>query len=352
MISKENLSMLVANDNLPAFRVKQILQAVYKEGISDFSQITTLPPAFREKLEKEQTLYCFEILKKLQSPDGRTVKALFKMKDGALIEGVLMRFNDGRNSVCVSCQVGCGLKCGFCATGTMGLKRNLTAEEIFDQVLYFNSYLRQLAKNEKKEKGNEKGARVDHVIFMGMGEPMMNFDNVTQAITYMNDPDYLEIAARHITVSTAGVVPGIEKLTQFPLQINLAVSLHAPNQKLRESIMPIARAFNLEKLMAALVEYSEKTHRRVSYEYVMLKDINDSEETARELSALIKGQNCHVNLIPYNQTYLGFTNAGKSRIDAFKEVVESHDIPVTVRVSLGQDIDAACGQLAVKEQRP
>ncbi len=349
MINKETLSLLVKNDNLPAFRVKQILQAIYKEGVEDFNQITTLPPEFRKKLADEQKLYCFQIIKKLQSPDGKTVKALFKMHDGALIEGVLMRFKDGRNSVCVSCQVGCGLKCAFCATGTMGLKRNLSAEEIFDQVLYFNSYLRQLAKTQNQGKGNEKGARVDHVIFMGMGEPMMNFDNVTLAIEYMNDPEYLEIAARHITVSTSGIVTGIEKLIQFPLQINLAVSLHAPNQKLRESIMPVARAFNLDQLMASLKEYNDKTHRRVSYEYVMLKNINDSDTIARELAALLKDQNCHVNLIPYNQTYLGFTNAGKTRIDAFKNILESHNIPTTVRVSLGQDIDAACGQLAVKE---
>lgn len=349
MYTKEFLKSFAETNSLPGFRVKQIMHSIYKDGVVDQLQINQLPMEARQKLKDEKPLFCFEILKELQSPNGNTVKALFKMKDGALIEGVLMRFNDGRNSVCVSSQVGCGLKCAFCATGTMGLKRNLTAEEIFDQVLYFNSFLRRLAKTQNQSKANEKGARVDHIIFMGMGEPFMNYDNVIQSIKYMNDPDYLEIAARHITVSTSGIVPGIEKLAEFQLQINLAVSLHAPNQKLRESIMPVARAFNLEKLMNSLKEYVDKTHRRVSYEYVMLKDINDSEATARELAQLIKGQRCHVNLIPYNQTYLGFTNAGKSRIDKFKEILESHDIPTTVRVSLGQDIDAACGQLAVKE---
>lgn len=347
MITKESLVLFAKNNSLPDFRVTQILQAIYKEGADKISNITTLPTELRETLSTQNSLFCFDPVREVRSVSGNTVKALFKMRDGALIEGVLMRFNDGRNSVCVSSQVGCGLKCAFCATGTMGLKRNLTAEEIFDQVLYFNSYLKKKASSKKE---NLKGTRVDHIIFMGMGEPLMNYDAVIQSIQYFNDPEYLGIAARHITVSTSGIVPGIKRLADFPLQINLAVSLHAPNQKMRQSFMPIAKGFSLDQLMESINEYIHKTHRRVSYEYVMLKDVNDSPETARELGKLIKGQRCHVNLIPYNQTYLGFSNAGKSRIDAFKEIIESLGIPTTVRVSLGQDISAACGQLAVEEK--
>jgi len=208
-------------------------------------------------------------------------------------------------------------------------------------VLYFDQMLK-----------SEQGARVTHVIFMGMGEPFLNYDNVIGAIRTLNDPDCLNLAARHITVSTSGIVPSINKLADFPLQVNLAVSIHAPNQELRESMMPIAKAYKLDQLIAALKAYGDKTKRRISYEYVMLYDKNDSPELARQLAELIRGQRAHVNLIPYNETYLGFKNAGKSRIDHFREILESYKIPTTVRVSLGQDISAACGQLAVEERKP
>ncbi len=222
----------------------------------------------------------------------------------------------------------------------MGFLRNLTAEEIADQVLYFDH---RLKKNEK----NQLCSRVNHVIFMGMGEPFLNYEEVMKSVKILNDPDLLNIAARHITVSTSGIIPCIEKLAQEKIQINLAVSIHAPNQALREKLMPIAKAYKLDALICAIKAYIQKTRRRVSYEYVMLKNINDSEDLAREFAKLIKGQQCHVNLIPYNETYLGFSNAGKSRINRFREILESFDIPVTVRVSLGQDIAAACGQLVL-----
>ncbi|MBP9718345.1 23S rRNA (adenine(2503)-C(2))-methyltransferase RlmN [Candidatus Gracilibacteria bacterium] len=339
MKSKDNLIELCKELGVPTFRAKQVLQAIYKEGKNSYADIAVLPKEVREIFTERAPIFCFTVEREVKSPLGNTVKTLFKLPDGALIEGVLMRFSDGRNSVCISSQVGCGLKCSFCSTGTMGFKRNLTAEEISDQVLYFDQLL-------KKE-----NTRVDHIVFMGMGEPMLNYDNVMTAIRTFNDPDCLHIAARHITVSTSGVVPGIKKFMKEPLQINLAVSLHAPNQALRESFMPIAKAYKLDELMATLQLYMETTKRRVSYEYVMLKNINDSPEIAQQLAQLIKGQLCHVNLIPYNETYLGFSNAGKSRIDTFRQIVESYDVPVTVRVSLGQDISAACGQLAAKETK-
>lgn len=337
MLPRRILEPLIAELKLPKFRLKQILHAVYREGIACYDTMTVLPKEARELLAARAPIYSFTVVHEVASKSGDTVKSLFKMHDGQLVEGVLMRFADGRNSVCVSSQVGCGLKCGFCATGTMGFKRHLSSEEIADQVLYFDHYLKK------------HDSRVDHVIFMGMGEPFLNYDNVMESIRTMNDPECLGIAARHITVSTSGIVPGIEKFMNEDLQLNLAISIHAPIQKIRESIMPIAKAYSLPVLMDVLKRYVEKTHRRISYEYVMLKNINDSPECARELGKLIVGQRCHVNLIPYNQTYLGFSNAGKSRIDHFREIVESYKIPVTVRVSLGQDINAACGQLAVKE---
>lgn len=336
MLSKIQLQKLLETGKFPKYRATQIMDAVYKQHCTDLNAVHVLPLALREFLKDRLHIYSFEKEKEVISPSGDTVKTLFKLPDGKLIEGVLMRFKKGRNSVCVSSQVGCGLKCSFCATGTMGFTRNLTAEEIADQVLYFDAYLAP------------QKSRVTHVVFMGMGEPMLNYEEVLKAVKILNDKEALGIAARHITISTSGVIPGIEKLAAEPLQINLAISLHAPLQELRASIMPIARAYKLDALMSALKKYLEKTGRRISYEYVMLRDINDTPELAQQLGKLIAGQLCHVNLIPYNETYLGFKNAGKSHIDHFREIVESYKIPVTVRVSLGQDISAACGQLAVK----
>lgn len=332
MISKQVIAAYCKEKAIPAYRAKQILHAIYKEGKRNFSDISVLPRELQKSFASDMPIFSFEVAREVASPTGDTVKTLFKLHDGKLVEGVLMRFRDGRNSVCISSQVGCGLKCVFCATGTMGFTRNLTAEEIADQVLYFNNLV-----------------RINHVIFMGMGEPFLNYDEVMKSVKILNDPDCLGIAARHITVSTSGVIPGIEKLAQEKPQINLAISIHAPNQALREKLMPIAKAYKLDALMSAIKLYIQKTHRRVSYEYVMLKNINDSEDLARQLGKLIKGQQCHVNLIPYNETYLGFSNAGKSRIDHFREILESFVIPVTVRVSLGQDISAACGQLAIEK---
>lgn len=361
MIYKQALEDYLKTNNIPAFRGKQVLHAVYKEGIRDIQDIKVLPKNIKERL-KDLSVFSLKMERETVSKQKDTVKALFKLRTERsgtkgfapanpardvteveatprfdLVEGVLMRFKNSRNSVCVSSQVGCPLRCAFCATGSLGFKRNLSAEEITDQVLYFDHWL--------KEK--ESGANVTHVVFMGMGEPLLNYENVISAVSEMNDPDCLGIGARHITISTAGVIPGIKRLEREDIQVNLAVSLHAPNQKLRESFMPIAKSFKLPDLMETIKSYIQKTHRRVSYEYVMLKDINDSPALAKELASLLRGQLCHVNLIPYNETYLGFTNAGRAKIDEFKEILESFKIPVTVRVSLGQDIAAACGQLAI-----
>lgn len=326
MIFRQPLIDFFKKRNIPQYRVKQLMHAVYCEGKKSYDDIKVLPKDLRTELKKHFPIFSFTISKEIISNSGNTTKTLFKLKDGAEIEGVLMKFKDGRKSVCVSSQVGCGLKCAFCATGQMGFKRNLNASEIVDQVLYFDQF--------------------DHVVFMGMGEPMLNYDAVMEAIRIINDPEYLGIGARNITISTSGIIPGIKRLAGEKLQVGLAISLHAPNQILREKLMPIAKSYKMPELMSAVKEYIKQTGRRVSYEYVMLNNINDSVNLAKELVQLLKGQMCHVNLIPYNETYLGFKNSGKNRISKFSEILKIAKIPVTVRVSLGQDIAAACGQLS------
>lgn len=336
MISQKELEEILVRKKEPKYRARQVLNAIYKEGKNDFSLLTALPAELREFLRQNIRIFSFKEAKDTISPDKKVMKTLFKLSDEKSIEGVLMKFSDGRNSVCVSSQVGCGLRCAFCATGTMGFFRNLGSEEISDQVLYFD------------QKCKKEGSRVTHVVFMGMGEPFLNYENVMKACDVLRDKNCLGIAARRITISTSGVIPGIEKFTNENSQINLAVSLHAPNQDLREKLMPIAKSYKLENLMDAIKAYIKLTHRRVSYEYVMLRGVNDSTDQARELAKLISGQMCHLNLIPYNETYLGFKNSGEARISHLKKTLESFGIPVTVRVSLGQKVKAACGQLTLE----
>ncbi|MBU0667755.1 23S rRNA (adenine(2503)-C(2))-methyltransferase RlmN, partial [Patescibacteria group bacterium] len=290
MISYQKLLEKITCIGIPKYRAGQILHAICKEGKESYSCITTLPLDLQGILEHEIPILSIKPLHIGKTKDGGTIKALFNTVDGRKIESVLMHFKDGRNSVCVSSQVGCRLGCKFCATGTMKFGRDLTSEEIADQVLYFQQQL--LKKNQ----------HVTNVIYMGMGEPLMNYEEVIDSIKILNQKNGLNIGARNITVSTSGICENIDKLAVLPLQINLAVSLHAPSQQLREKIMPIARKYPLNQLMSAINHYINKTNRRVSYEYVMLKGINDGPEQAGQLVALIKDQLCHVNLIPYNAT--------------------------------------------------
>lgn len=340
MIAKTALEQWFSEHKLPKYRVKQVLHAVCQEGKDSYDQISTIPEELQKKLAKEVPIFSLKPIIVMKSKDGCTTKALFELTDGKRIEAVLMRFQDGRSSVCVSSQVGCQLGCKFCATGTMKFGRNLTGEEIADQILF---YAQLLHKEEKK---------ISNIVFMGMGEPFMNYDNVLESVRIMNDKDGLNIGARNITISSSGICEGIEKLANEPIQVNLAISLHAPNQALRQKIMPIARRYSLDQLMSAIKSYLEKTNRRVSYEYVMLKDINDHEQEAIELAELVKGQLCHVNLIPYNATYIeGISGSDRSNIIRFRDIVKAAGIPITVRVTIGQDIDAACGQLANKAEK-
>jgi 23S rRNA (adenine2503-C2)-methyltransferase len=323
--------------NIPAFRAKQVFHGIFKEGKSSYGEMTTLPKKEMDILTNSLPILCLHKVNHIFSKDRKTEKVLFELKDGNCIESVLMQFEDGRKSVCVSTQIGCQMGCTFCATGKMKFGRNLTAEEIADQVLFFAMPI------------IKKGGNITNVVYMGMGEPFMNYDNVIKSVQMLNDKNALNIGVRNITISTCGVCEGIDSLADSGLQVNLAISLHAPNQELRAKIMPIARKYNLDQLMESIKKYIDKTNRRVTYEYIMLKNINDSEENAKELTGLLKGQLCHINLIPYNATgRIEISRSDKERIGTFKDIILKSHIPVTVRVSLGQDIMAACGQLANK----
>ena len=281
----------------PKFRLKQIQEALYKKLISNWNEATFLPLDLREKLNKNVPLDIKADV--LVSKKEDSIKAKITLHDGLQIESVLMRHKDGRNTVCVSSQVGCPLGCLFCATGKMGFKRNLTADEIIEQVVFFDRYLSTLG-----------GQKVTNVTFMGMGEPFLNYDNVLDAVKILNSKDFLNIGARSISISTAGIVEGIEKLSNEGLQLNLAISLHAPNDKLRSSLMPIDKRYPLENVLKAVDEYIKKTKRKVMFEYVLINGINDSDECAKELAKIMSarggsasgGKLYFVNLILYNPT--------------------------------------------------
>jgi len=316
------------------FRFKQVRTAVYSRLISDWDEATDLPAGLRETLKKSVPLSTVEALTEAASRRGDTTKALMRLVDGNLIETVLMRHRDGRNTVCVSSQAGCAMRCAFCATGKSGFKRNLTADEVVDQVLHF-------ARSLKKD-----GAHVTNVVFMGMGEPMHNFDAVMEAVRTLNGADGLEIGARHISISTCGIVPGIDRLAGEPLQINLAISLHAPNDALRSKLMPVNAAYPLDRLMDAVRSYVEATNRRVLFEYLLTDGVNDTPELADELARLLAGNHLyHVNLIRFHRTG-GFSPSPRERRDAFLARLKARGISATHRVSFGEDIRAACGQLA------
>jgi 23S rRNA (adenine2503-C2)-methyltransferase len=318
----------------PKYRWQQAERAIYVDLVSDWSEATTLPADLRNKLAEECPLGVEA--EESESADG-SHKALITLEDGLKIEAVLLKHRDGRRTVCISSQVGCPLGCLFCATGRLGYKRNLTAEEIVEQVLYF---ARQLKK---------QGEQVTNVVFMGMGEPLLNYDNVLAAIRTLNRSDGFNLGARRISISTAGIPKGIRQLAREGLEVNLALSLHAPNNELRGQIMPISKNYTLTQVMTALAEYVEATNRRIMFEYVMIKNINDEPILAKQLVKLLSGWLAFVNLINYNETDLFFPST-KERIDKFKKILEDGHISVVQRHSFGQGIDAACGQLAAKRK--
>ncbi|MDP2930297.1 MAG: 23S rRNA (adenine(2503)-C(2))-methyltransferase RlmN [bacterium] len=317
----------------PSFRLKQAKKAVFQDLIEDWNKATVLPLALRNELSENCSLKIEAEV--LVSADSKTAKALITLEDGLKIETVLMRYSD-RNTICVSSMVGCPLACEFCATGKMGFKRNLTVNEIIEQVLFFNRYLKKFSQ------------RVSSAVFMGMGEPFLNYDNVMAAIRILNNDDGFNIGARHISISTVGIVEGIKRLTEEKLQVNLAISLHAPNDSLRSKIMPVDKKYPLKDVLAAVEEYMEKTKRKVMFEYIMIQGVNDGAEQARELINLLSGLRKSlfmVNLILYNPTGF-FEPSKKENIDNFKGVLEKAGIEVVERFRFGQGIKAACGQLA------
>ncbi len=312
------------------FRLKQVKQAVFCDLIENWSEARTLPKSLQEKLQKEVSL---DIKAEVfASNNEEVIKALIILEDGLKVESVLMRHKD-RNTVCVSSQVGCPLNCSFCATGKLGFKRNLTSNEIAEQILFFNRYL----KSEKQ--------RVSNVVFMGMGEPFLNYENVMGAVKILNDKDGLSIGVRKISISTAGIVEGIEKLAQENIDVNLAISLHAPNDGLRQRLMPIAQKYSITEILKAVNEYIELTNRKVMFEYIMIKDVNDSEAHAEELARLMNHKLYMVNLISYNVTGI-FRPSSPEHIKEFKKVLEDYGIEVTQRFKLGRGVRGACGQLA------
>jgi 23S rRNA (adenine2503-C2)-methyltransferase len=317
--------------NEPKFRLKQIKQAAFCDLIENWNEAQALPKELREKLQKEISL---DIKAEVfPSNNEEVIKTLIILEDDLKVEAVLMRHKD-RNTVCVSSQVGCPLNCSFCATGKLGFKRNLTSDEIVEQILFFNRYLK-----------HEKNQRVSNVVFMGMGEPFLNYENVMETIGILNDKDGLNIGVRKISISTAGIVEGIEKLAQENIDINLAISLHAPNDELRKKIMPVANKYSIAEILKAVNEYIELTNRKVMFEYIMIKDVNDSETCAEELARLMSHKLYMVNLISYNATGI-FKPSSPEHIKEFKKVLEDYGIEVTQRFKLGRGVRGACGQLA------
>lgn len=325
-----NFDFESALKNEPKFRLKQVKQAVFCDLIENWNEAQSLPKELREKLQEKIPL---DIKSEISiSDDKQTIKVLIILDDGSKIESVLMRYKE-RNTVCVSSQVGCPLNCSFCATGKLGFKRNLTSDEIVSQVLFFDRYL----KSDKE--------RVSNVVFMGMGEPFLNYDNVLGAVKILNDKDGLNIGMRRISISTSGIVEGIEKLEQENIDVNLAISLHAPNDELRKRLMPVAQKYSIAEILRAVNGYIYLTGRKVMFEYIMIKDVNDSEECAEELAELMNHKLYMVNLISYNPTGI-FKASSPDRIKRFKEFLETRGVEVTQRYKFGKGIKGACGQLA------
>ena len=335
----EYVKEFIKNAGLPNYRLTQVRQAVYRGGISSWQAATVLPAALREELEKERPILSFTVKKMVFSKEDRVAKALLKLKDGLLIETVLLKPHDGW-SVCVSTQVGCAMHCSFCSTGRMGFKRDLTDEEIADQVLRWFQYI-------KKEK---IGERISHVVFMGMGEPLINYLNVVKAVQNLTHPDFLNIGARHISISTSGIADKLHKLAVDLPQVNLAVSLHNADNDERTKLMPVNRRYDLEELQKALDEYLALTGRQVFLEYAVIDGVNNRPEHIRKLGKWIRESKfsylLHVNLIACN---LGRGQKTADRaVQEMAAALKAMDIGVTIRKSMGNDISAACGQLASK----
>ena len=326
-MTPEELAVFFKELGQPAFRAKQVFRWL-NEGVESFDEMTNLPRSLRERLAEECRLFAPRIERRQVSKIDGTIKYLWRLWDGNCVETVLMRYHHG-NTVCVSCQAGCNMGCVFCASTLGGKVRDLTAGEILDQIIFAQK---------------DSGEKVSNVVMMGIGEPLDNFDNVLRFLTLVNHPDGLNIGMRHISLSTCGLVGRIDKLASLGLQLTLSVSLHAPDDETRSRLMPVNRSVGVEKLMETCRRYFETTGRRISYEYAVIDGVNDSDEQADRLAALLKGQPAHVNLIPLNDIEESPLKPSR-RVREFQKRLESHGVTATVRRKLGGDIDASCGQL-------
>lgn len=338
-LSLEDLSTWLTQNGHGSFHSKQIFKWVYEKSVVRWDEMTNLSKELREKLASSFRLPTLEFVKLTPSADGETYKFLWKLSEGSFVESVLI-FSGSRRTVCVSSQVGCPVRCAFCASGKAGFMRNLRPAEIIEQIVQINAWLK------------ERGEKVSHIVFMGMGEPFKNYDAVIQAIRRISDPQGLNISQRRITVSTVGITEGIRRFTDEGLKVSLVLSLHAPNQKIREKIIPYARKYPLEEIMAAMDHFSLKTKRDVTYEYILLAGINDHPDHAFELANMLKGRQCTVNLIPYNPVAgLRLVRPEHKAIKQFRTVLFGSKIVNTCRYTKGDDIAAACGQLALQHQQ-
>ena len=330
-MTQEEMTLALKAMGQPSFRGKQVFTWLHK-GVTSFDEMTNLPKDLRDKLKSEFFLTVPKVARKQMSKQDGTIKYLWELSDGNCIESVLMRYHHG-NTVCISSQVGCRMGCAFCASTIAGKVRNLTASEILDQVIFAQK---------------DSGLPISNIVLMGIGEPLDNLDNVLRFLELVNHPDGLNIGMRHISLSTCGVIPGIERLAELELQLTLSVSLHAPDSETRSQIMPVNRAYDVENLFDACHRYFEKTGRRISFEYAMIDGVNDHDWQADLIAKKLKGMPGHVNLIPLNDVVESPLKPSR-RIAAFQKRLESHGLTATVRRSLGGDIDASCGQLRRKE---
>ena len=316
----------------PAFRAKQVFSWLHK-GVRSYEEMTNLPKALRQTLETEYPLHIPRVVRKQESQKDGTIKYLWELSDGNCVETVLMRYHYG-NTVCISTEVGCRMGCAFCASTLGGLVRKLEPYEILDQVLFTQV---------------ESGLPISHIVLMGIGEPLDNFDNVMRFLELVNHPDGMNISMRHISLSTCGLVPMIDKLAQKKLQISLAISLHGPNDEIRNRIMPVNKAYPMEVLLAACRRYYEATSRRIHFEYAMIDGVNDREADAKELLKRLKGLPAHVNMIPLNHVEESpLKPSSRAAVMKFQKILEDGGVTATVRRTLGGDIDASCGQLRRK----
>lgn len=332
-LNKNALRELVTSLGESPYRAAQIERWMYRELVTDFDAMTNLPTDLRARLRAVASIGTPRVIAERVSTDALTRKVLLALDDGQTIEAVLMLYPEtARRTVCISTQVGCPIGCPFCATGQAGYVRNLTAGEIVAQVLHFARALQPNA--------------LTNIVIMGMGEPLMKFDVTWQAIESLTDPARFGMGARRITVSTAGIVPGIERLARERLQINLAISLHAPDDALRDVLVPLNRKYPLREVMRAARAYAEQTHRRITFEYALMDGVNDLPEHARALARLLHGMLCHVNLIPLNPTSASpYQRSPEARVLAFERILREAGLPTTLRVERGIEIAAGCGQL-------